>query len=398
MVSYFTCSLVWYKFKRFIQNRTIRKATLDRYRSDIKNYSLFLNLTPSEFIQEAIEEEMGTIRLSDRKIKDHLLDYKEYLIGKDYSPRSIISKLSTIKVFYTEFDIILPKINYPKRNIRHETSEDLPTKEEIRTALTFANSKYQAIIYIMVSSGLRSSDVRRLTYSNFLNSLSDYVKLSPNTYYDVDEIITILNKSDDLKVIKWKITTKKTNTPVTTFSTPETLEVLLRYLKTNPPKNLDSYLFCSNRYPDRIISDRAFAHYFTYLNNKCEFGKIDRTIKFHSHAFRKIFATALMKEGLQQLTISRLMGHSVKDLHESYIKQDDNTLKEQYSLCIGALSLRDTTVHHITTEDKKRLTELETLMSDKDLELEDTKKRLKRLERFMEEKERTDNLKKPDEK
>ena len=74
---------------------------------------------------------------------------------------------------------------------------------------------------------------------------------------------------------------------------------------------------------------------------------------------------------------------------------DPEKLKEKYLMALPFLSLEDIEVHYITTEDKKRLTELETLMSNKDIELKDAKERLKHIAKYMEGKERVDNVKKP---
>ena len=343
------------KFKMFIQNRTVRESTIKKYKIDIQTYSDFIKQSPSEFIEEALTEEDNGIRLSNRKIKEYLLDYKDYLIKNDYSPRTIITKLTTIKFFYAEFDVVTPKIRYSKKNLRRETIEDLPTKDDIRLAMSFSNIKYQAIMLTMLSSGMRASDIRHLTYHDFLKSISEYCEIPLNTMVEVDVLSDMLQRNNETKIITWKIVTIKNNTPVTTFSTPECFELLMTYLKNDPPKSLESYLFPSSKYPKNPISERAFAHYFNNLNRLCKFGKIDRLVKFRSHTFRKIFATTLMNQGLQQLTISRLLGHSVKDLTESYIKKDDSTLKQQYLLCVPALSLEKTEVNSLTTDDKREL-------------------------------------------
>ena len=52
---------------------------------------------------------------------------------------------------------------------------------------------------------------------------------------------------------------------------------------------------------------------------------------------------------------------------------DTEKLKEKYLMTLPFLSLEDVEVHDITTEDKKRLTELQILMRSKDIELEKTK-------------------------
>ncbi len=72
--------------KSFIQNRNLRKGTIALYLQNIRNYSNFLGKTPTEWINEAEYEEDQRIRMRNRKIKQYLLDFKDYLTENNYSP------------------------------------------------------------------------------------------------------------------------------------------------------------------------------------------------------------------------------------------------------------------------------------------------------------------------
>jgi integrase len=261
-------------------------------------------------------------------------------------------------MFYSESDIILPVIRF-KKNIRKETFEDLPTKEEIRKVMTFANIKYQSVILLMLSSGMRASDIRALKYHDFLISLKDYIKLPKSGYLPIDVVVDLLEENrKDLIVPVWKLTAIKTSTPFITFSTPESLKLLINYLKIYNPTDPRQYLFPSKRYPDQPIGSRAFAYYFKWLNELADLGKPDRQIKFRSHALRKYFASTLSQAGVQQLTIDRLLAHSVGDLAEAYIKPTAKGLMDQYLPCIKALSIEDTEVHILESPEYKELKSL----------------------------------------
>ncbi|UTB32761.1 MAG: site-specific integrase [Methanobacterium sp. ERen5] len=361
------------KFKQFLQNREIQPLTKILYSSEIRFYSEFLDLTPSQIIDEAIKEEKSSIWISERRIKEHLLDYKSYLINQGYTNSNILKKLSIVKSFYSEFEIQIPKIKYAKiRKI--ESLDDLPTKEEIQKALKFANTKYQSIIYMALATGLRASDLRALKYSDFLKSLHDYITIPKNTFISIDEVVYLLSRNPEPKILTWKTITQKTTTPVTIFTTPETLDSLILYLTENPPKKYDDWLFPSKNDKNNKIGMRAFSSYFRFLNDKCQFGKIGPYRKFRSHALRKLFGTLLNADGMPHLSVERLLGHSVKDIVDAYIKVDENSLKQQYIEHMHVLSLKDIEVDKLTTDDKKEFLEIKEDNISLRQELEEIKK------------------------
>ena len=51
-------------------------------------------------------------------------------------------------------------------------NEAIPSKEDIIKALNLCNTKYQAIILLMSSSGISVGDVLNLKVSDFLNGLN----------------------------------------------------------------------------------------------------------------------------------------------------------------------------------------------------------------------------------
>jgi len=345
------------KFKRFLQNRNIKPQTKRLYTDEIRFYCEFLDRKPSELIEEAINEEKSGLWVSERRIKEYLLDYKSYLIDKNYSNKNLIKKMTIVKSFYNEFEIQIPRIKLQNKH-KHETFEDLPTMDEIRKALKFANTKYQAIIFMMLSTGLRSIDIRHLKYSDFLNSLNGYVNLPKNTFVPIDEVIDLLNKNPEEKILTWKIITQKNDSQIIIFTTPECVDALLLYLEKNPPTHIDSPLFSSQMHKDKPISAKSFQNYFRYINDKCDFGRVGPYRKFHSHVLRKLFGTLLNADGMPHLSVERLLGHSVKDIVDAYIKVDENSLKQQYIEHMNVLSLENIETRVLTTDDKKEFLEM----------------------------------------
>lgn len=149
--------------QEFIENRNLRPNTITTYTQALKNYSTYTGLTPTELIEEAEAEEESRVRMKNRKIKKHIMGFIQHLKGGKRTANTISSTIVTIKTFYREFEIELPHI---RCNIKQDqeliTIKDIPTKEDIKKALKYANLTYKAIIKLMMSSGMGSAEVRNL--------------------------------------------------------------------------------------------------------------------------------------------------------------------------------------------------------------------------------------------
>ena len=116
--------------------------------------------------------------------------------------------------------------------------------------------------------------------------------------------------------------------PYVTFSSPESVDAIINYLKTKPTNNIEDSLF---RGPsNKSINHKAFFMYFNRLNRKCGFGKPDRQAFFRSHALRKYFATTISEE-IPKLKVDRMLGHRVDSQTNSYFKTNLPELKKHIS-------------------------------------------------------------------
>ena len=103
-------------FKSFIINRGIRERTIKRYKRQLELYCTFINKKPTELINKAENEEDQGLRMRNRSIKKYLLDFKQFLENKNYSSHTIVNTITIVRSFYTEFDVILPKINLKQKH------------------------------------------------------------------------------------------------------------------------------------------------------------------------------------------------------------------------------------------------------------------------------------------
>ena len=352
--------------KLFLQNRDLAEKTRIRYLHAIKIYSEFINKTPTQWIEEAENEEENRIRMRKRKIKAYQLDFKGFLESKNYTTWTIKSMILPIRIFYKEYDIELPDLKI-RNTTPEESYDDIPSKEDIRLALQYANLKYRAIILLFSSSGMGVAELLSIKYHDLLNSLKEYITIPKGTYIDIDKLIHLIKVQKERTPIiipTWQLTRKKTRKPFISFSTPESLDVLLEYLKSDPPKKLETPLIRGNN-PDKPLNRRALFKHLERLNDKCEFGKPHRQIKMRSHAIgRKYFTNVLYHNGLQQLSIDFFLAHSIDKTTSAYFKNDIESLKNLYITCIKDLSIESTEVHSLESKEYKELKALRAEMEE----------------------------------
>ena len=155
----------------YIHYRNLRLETIRSYTRKLTIYSNITGMTLTELIEEAESDEDLCIRKRLRRIKAHLIDLQEHLISRDYSPQKIDDIITTIRGFYAYYEIELPKRTY-HAPIADLQKEAIPTKEDVKKALSYCNTKYQSIILLMSSSGISLGDVLNLKVSDFLNAIN----------------------------------------------------------------------------------------------------------------------------------------------------------------------------------------------------------------------------------
>ena len=151
-------------YQSFISNRQITKTTQDQYRLRLQLYCNFLGKTWTELIDEAEDEEDNKIRMRNRKIKQYLLQYCEHLHQKKSSNNYIQACFMTINTIYRDNDIEVPTIRCTRKEEKELlTNQDMVTLDIIKTVMKRCNLQYKAIISLMMSSGMGSSEIRHLT-------------------------------------------------------------------------------------------------------------------------------------------------------------------------------------------------------------------------------------------
>lgn len=340
----------------FLQNLNVRKSTKEIYIKRLKVYCEFTDKTPTQLIEEAEEDEENRIRMKKRRIKKDIMNYMIYLREQNRSPNYITNLIATVKSFYSEYEIELPKI---RCNLKQEeqliTTQDIITKKQIQQALKYCNTKFKAIILLMMSSGMGSSEIRHLTINDFITSQNITIKDS----FDIDELLEKLDKKRN-EIGTWSIRRFKTNMPYVTFNSPESTAAIIDYLHyrtehRSPGKHIkstDNFLFEAR---GNQMSLRGIMAYFERLNDRCNFGFLGRQRFFRSHGLRKFFASTLKNNGMDTIDAEWLIGHKLHPVTGTYIKPDIYRLKKEYMDILPHLSLSSVETITIESEAVKEL-------------------------------------------
>ncbi len=353
-------------FLDFAQSRDLRKSTIKEYSFNIKNYCNFLKKTPTEFIEEAEDEqEEKRLRMKNRKIKRDLLSFHQFLKDKNHTYQTIKKQLSIVKTFYREYDIEIPRMRIGRDNIEvRQLSTDIPGQEDIKIALSNCNKKYQAIILLMSSSGMGMAEIRHLTVQDFKNSL--------NYKGNIREIESLLEKNSDRLLGWWHGPRYKTTMNYFTYSSPESTKAIIDYLSTLPKPLDDNDPLFPTVHKSKMISESAFVDMFQVIDTRCKFPRVSKKKRFFSsHKLRKFFGTTLISCKIQKLYADWLLGHKIPPQDEAYFKANPGSVKSEYLKALPYLTITEKVETRIVTDE--RLLKLEDRLS----KLEEENKMLK---------------------
>lgn len=349
----------------FYEEREQSKATRKGYAYHFLNYYKATGLTPSKAIEEADEDEKLGLKLSRRRIRKRQIEYRDYLKKRNASILSIKQGLTMIRSFYSANDVILPKppVIKPVQNDQAETTNELPGLEEIKKALMKAKPQYQSIIILMASSGMGRAEIMSLTIQNLLEALNSLDKKIKYTVEDLQDIPLLREKlPKTIGPLQWTVQRVKMRHtgrgPYITFSTPESLDYLLRYMEmVRPqPEDIDEKIYLNRE--GNPITDHGFDDYFRSLNQRAGWGLNGKQAYFRSHSLRKWFANQLENTTLGYNNTNRLLGHEpLNKTDASYFKPNPEVMKSLYYDNMDAVTIYSKLEVHDKTNE--RVVELE---------------------------------------
>lgn len=365
-------------FIDFIENREeeIRETTYKSYRDKLVLYIQHTGLTPTELIVEAEAEEETIRKLKKRSITRRLNDFSRDLksgnnFKRSYSDQYRRGVIAVVKGFYNHHEIVTPRLKCKVDSGKRQTSDDLIKKDDIRKMISNANPEYQAIIYLMGSSGISPGDVRKITVGDYLTAL----QIRTDKPFDVEMMKSELaTKSDEIPI--WNYSRKKNGIECITFSSPESVKAINLYLedRTVFHEGYDSILFApvisTGVVLNKEISESTFSKYFQRINKRCKFpentGEFGLQCKCHPHNLRKHFATTLKKHGIDSLDVKWMIGHKVNPVTAAYELPDIGALKKNYMKVLPALTINEP-VNIKIMENEEEITKLKAQLENTNL-------------------------------
>ena len=294
--------------------------TQRKYKYAVQKYCKFQKKHLWELIEEAEREEEQGIRWKNRRLKNRLIRYRQYLYD-NYAKNTVDANFIPILVIYDYFEIEihkLPKIS--SRSITKPTPiryKDLPDKEVIRAALEIASPLMKAIILFISSSGSARRETLNLTIQDYMKATQEYHQTN-----NINEMIETLNKQKDV-VPTFDILRAKTNKYYTTYCSPEAVTAINHYLLSRvDPLTPESKLF--------KIAETTFVTKFEEINDKLELGFVGSFRRFRSHMLRKFHATTLYNDGMALDKINDMQGKSKNSTDSVYFMTNPEDLKLEY--------------------------------------------------------------------
>lgn len=332
-------------------------GTLKTYRTALKDYTEYHQMTIQELILEAENDEETINKLSKRKLKQRLLQYRLYIQEeKNFSENTVRMYLAIICKIYKYHDISIPYIPGVKV-VQTETFKDIPTYEEIQKAILHSRTKMKAIISFIASTGLRRSDVANLTIEDFIVATMDYHN-DPN---DLLEFINQLSKKDFI-IPTWNVVDIKTGINHISFSSHESSVYILQMLQERLMKE-------DLGYGDKLfgVKPDSISKNFRNLNTKLGMGWKKHRRHFHPHALRKYFATTLTANDMDLLSSEFLLGHTLKGSQRSYYFANPEKLFNKYVRIVDNLTFTmNVSVVDVTSREKRELNELRAFKKESD--------------------------------
>lgn len=315
---------------KMAKERNIRDSSAKGYMSTIKMYTEFNQMQLYELIDEALKEQDAHIPLRESKLKQRLLDYRNYLMNiPDMSSKTVKTYFSKMLTVYRHFECEIPII--PMAQYNHEyvtTYSDLPTLDHLRQALEVSPVDLRAAICFQASSGSAKAETLQLTVRQFFQGVQEYHDLS---FSEDEETLEKILKVLEHKLAEYELIVPtfyleriKTKKFYYTFCSPEACKWIVMDLKnrigkTNVQEFLNSQLFDFS--PSLLLTR------YQEVNDYFKWGHKGKFRFFRSHVLRKWNASNIQ---MTSEDIDNIQGRAKDVVHEAYIKVKPERLKKTY--------------------------------------------------------------------
>lgn len=274
-------------FINYIKNiRNYSENTIINYNNDLEEYSKYLE-----------SKKLNILSITYKEVKEYL----SYLYDKNYSKSSLSRKISTLRSFYKYLynESLIDKnpylfVSLPKKEKklpRYINYEDLDLILNVPDLETNYGLRDRLILELLYGTGIRVSELCNIKIKDI-----DFNK----------KTINIIGKGDKERVVLYG---------------EYCLEILNKYMKIRNSDN--EYLILSNN--NNKINVTTVQKILKEILKKASIKK-----NITPHVFRHTFATHLLNEGCDILTVKELLGHSSLDTTQIYTHVSNERLRSVY--------------------------------------------------------------------
>lgn len=339
---------------KYVKERGVIISTKRSYENTIKIYTNTYETTLTETIEIAKKEQNQNpvIPWEERKIYNRLIEFRELLFTL-YSENFAKKTFNQTKAILKHNHIIIYELPYwnPRQNKKSEPIryEDLPTQSELQSAYHLARHVIKAVMVFQLSTGCDKNTTLHLKIQDFIDATKSYHGTN-----NLKKAITILENTTEPVIGQWRLKRNKTNKYYTTFSTPESIDNIIFYLKSLPK-------YPSNNEQLFQVHEQTIMRELRNINKKLDLGLVNGYVKLRTHMFRKYHASHLYhnkdNEPIMTLDdIDYLQGRGKSDVRESYFFENIDHLKQKYKQVMYRVTLFD--MEHIG-EDSPEYQELQ---------------------------------------
>ena len=357
----------------FQKRRNLKPSSMRQYKTILKRYSEYNNMSLIDLLKEAEIEEDDRIPQRRRTLTTRLLGFRNY-VTEHYKKNSVRSLMTKTLTLYTTYGLEIPKLPRQSEKNMNDcppiTFKDLPDKDIIKASLKVSNPLMTAIILFMSSSGSARTEMLSLSIQDFIDSTQVY-----HNSNDIYEVLNILKDRDDI-VPTFKIKRQKTDKWYYTFCSPEAVTAIVNYLLSiKKPLHNEDQLF---QYHEVTV-----CYKFQEINDELGLGKKGTYNRMRSHMLRKFHASNLKNHGMSKEDINEMQGKGQNLVDEAYFFDDPNILREKYIEHMDAVTI-NLDVNNIDIKSQEYL-ELEQKFKEKEAEVKNFESRMDSFEKRLSE-------------
>lgn len=333
-------------------------ATRDPYERRLISFLTSIDMDPDSFVNLV----KSNPQVAEKKVISYINQEVLRAEAGQIAESTIRNPLKAIKLLLEMNDASLnwKKIRRLLPAARGYALDRIPTIDEIRDILDAADARGKALTLVFLTSGLREGAIGSL-------KISDYSPIY-----------------SDGKIVAGKIMVYNGEPErYTTFITPESLNVLEKYLefrrdhgeilghlsplfrdKFDPIKGMYGHGKQNaekNAIPMTAPSVRQYYNRLLYSIGIRSEKK--RRHEFSVHGFRKYFKTRCELAGMKPINVETLMGHST-GISDSYYRPTEKDLLDDYLQVVDQLMINDTRKLRAQVQEINKIEEREAVNSD----------------------------------